>query len=157
MEGNRIYLSGDNAGEFLAASLVSSLFGFFSNMAQAYSRNSISNQNDERLGELLAENSRLLSEIQSSNKQKEDREREERELKIRKNENDDATFRECIEDTKTKLGQINITRKGYDDYEMLLSNLEKNIENIWEKALENSDLNIFLKDKSKNLIQSFSF
>ncbi len=157
MEGNRIYLSGDNAGEFLAASLVSSLFGFFSNMAQAYSRNDISNQNDERLGELLAENSRLLSEIQSSNKQKEDREREERELKIRKNENDDATFRECIEDTKTKLGQINIIRKGYDDYEMLLSNLEKNIENIWEKALENSDLNIFLKDKSKSLIQSFSF
>lgn len=154
---NTIYFSGDNAGEWLAASIVSSVFGFLSNVAQANSRNRVNEENDERLTELLAQNSRLLSEIQSSNKEKEEREREERELKIKKNENDDAIFKECIEETKTKLGQINIIRKGYDDYEMLFNNLEKNIENIWEKTLENSDLNIFLKDKSENLIQNLTF
>ena len=40
---------------------------------------------------------------------------------------------------------------------MLFSTLEKNIENIWEKVFESSDLDSFLKEKSKSLIKDFSF
>ena len=84
MEGNRIYFSGENAGEFFAASLVSSFFGFLSSLAGGLSRNTNYQENDERLGELLAENTRLLNEIEAKKRENEEREREEKEIKIKK-------------------------------------------------------------------------
>jgi hypothetical protein len=77
---NRIYLNNIDSGEFIAGSLISGVLGFFSSLISSQREQSQSDDN-ERLRELISENSRLMNAIREQNEEKENREREEANIK----------------------------------------------------------------------------
>ena len=115
------------------------------------------NRYNERIAQMVEENNRLINEINAHRKEREDREIEEKNVKNKKIENDEQTFKLCLEETQKKLKEIQIIQEGHDDYEILKSNLCIIIEDIWRTALENKNLNIILKKLSEELITKLSF
>lgn len=155
MDGNRIYLSDANAKEFLVAGIFSSVFGFLSNLANAGANRNNFEQN-ERLNALVHENSRLLREIQEKNKEKEQREIEEANIRNQKRDNDNAIFLECIQETKNKLNQMQIIQVNQDKYKIFFDSIKIIINNIFQNILGNSNLEIKLLEKSKEIIKDLS-
>ena len=115
------------------------------------------NRYNERIAQMVEENNRLINEINAHRKEREDREIEEKNVKNKKIENDEQTFKLCLEETQKKLKEIQIIQEGHDDYEILKSNLCIIIEDIWRTALTNKNLNIILKKLSEELITKLSF
>ena len=115
------------------------------------------NRYNERIAQMVEENNRLINEINAHRKEREDREIEEKNVKNKKIENDEQTFKLCLEEAQKKLKEIQIIQEGHDDYEILKSNLCIIIEDIWRTALENKNLNIILKKLSEELITKLSF
>ena len=152
---NRIYLNNIDSGEFIAGSLISGVLGFFSSLISSQREQSQSEDN-ERLRELISENSRLMNAIREQNEEKENREREEANIKRMKKENDERIFREKIEQAKNKINKIPIINDNNDEYIFLKQNLEKIINNICE-TLNSNDINKSLKIKFTELIKKLSF
>ena len=140
------------ANETIGQTIVKGIFGLLSNFFS--SRNDSFN---ERLGEIIAENTRLINEINLSKKEREEREIEENNIKNKKIENDTQAFKLCLEESQKKLDEIQIIQEGHDDYEILKKNLLKIIEDIWINALENKNLDIILKKLCEKLIKELSF
>ena len=140
------------ANETIGQTIVKGIFGLLSNFFS--SRNDSFN---ERLGEIIAENTRLINEINLSKKEREEREIEENNIKNKKIENDTQAFKLCLEESQKKLDEIQIIQEGHDDYEILKKNLLKIIEDIWINALGNKNLDIILKKLCEKLIKELSF
>ena len=153
---NRIYFNHIDSGEFIAGSLISGVLGFFSSLISSQREQSQSDDN-ERLRELISENSRLMNAIREQNEEKENREREEANIKRMKKENDERIFREKIEQAKNKINKIPIINDNNDEYIFLKQNLEKIINNIWHQTLNSNDINKSLKIKFTELIKKLSF
>ena len=77
------------------------------------------NRYNERIAQMVEENNRLINEINAHRKEREDREIEEKNVKNKKIENDEQTFKLCLEETQKKLKEIQIIQEGHDDYEIL--------------------------------------
>ena len=135
----------ESIGAICVKGIFSLLSGFFSS------------KNDKRIAEMMAENTRLLNEINAYKKERENREIEEKNVKNKKIENDDKTFKLCLEETEKKLNEIQIIQEGHDDYEILKKNLLTIIEDIWKTALTNKNLDNILKKICEELIKKLSF
>ena len=142
-------MSSEDIGVVFVKGVFNLLSGIFS------SKND--NSYNERLEEMMEENTRLLNEINAYRKEREDREIKEKNVKNKKIENDDKTFKLCLEETKKKLNEIKIIQEGNDDYEILKKNLLTIIEDIWRTALTNTNLDIIIKKLCEELIKNSSF
>lgn len=149
---NRIYFNNIDSGEFIAGSLISGVLGIFSSLISSQREQSQSDDN-ERLRELISENSRLMNAIREQNEEKENREREEANINRMKKENDERKFREKIEQAKNKINKIPIINDNNDEYIFLKQNLEKISNNIWHQTLNSNDINKSLKIKFTELIK----
>ena len=142
-------MSSEDIGVVFVKSVFNLLSGIFSSKKD--------NSYNERLEEMMEENTRLLNEINAYRKEREDREIKEKNVKNKKIENDDKTFKLCLEETKKKLNEIKIIQEGNDDYEILKKNLLTIIEDIWKTALTNKNLDIIIKKLCEELIKNSSF
>lgn len=142
-------MSSEDIGVVFVKGVFNLLSGIFS------SKND--NSYNERLEEMMEENTRLLNEINAYRKEREDREIKEKNVKNKKIENDDKTFKLCLEETQKKLNEIKIIQEGNDDYEILKKNLLTIIEDIWRTALTNTNLDIIIKKLCEELIKNSSF
>ena len=142
-------MSSEDIGVVFVKSVFNLLSGIFSSKKD--------NSYNERLEEMMEENTRLLNEINAYRKEREDREIKEKNVKNKKIENDDKTFKLCLEETQKKLNEIKIIQEGNDDYEILKKNLLTIIEDIWRTALTNTNLDIIIKKLCEELIKNSSF